>query len=113
MSKLEAPFVSVLIALFAASGGAGAEQDWRIAIEAGEPGTKPRLSAMGATNRVYTLESSSDLVGWTTLAVTLDGLFPYPDLTPNAGQRFYRAHTSPITFSNDWKNQIVWPEDPF
>lgn len=84
--------------------------------------TQLRLS--GESNVVWKLEASRDLFNWTTIA-TLHALDFVPFWTnptvlnfqdvsaPDFLQRFYRASAVPWVSSDDWKNQIYFPSDPF
>jgi hypothetical protein len=84
----------------------------------------PRLLLAGATNVAWNLEASGDLQRWNTIA-TLHALDFVPFWTnpivlnfhdaaaPNFPQRFYRSSFVPLTFGEDWKNQIYFPVDPF
>ena len=84
-----------------------------------------RIEGIVPTNRIVLLKSSSDLVSW-NLQALLDGrilnsmtgeiLFPsssfgYWDLNTNQTARYYQFSVSSPT--NQWKNQIVFPNDAF
>ena len=83
-----------------------------------------RLRLGGAANVAWNLEASSDLQRWNRIA-TLHALQFVPFWTnpavlnfqdaaaPDLRQRFYRASFVPLTFGEDWKNQIYFPSDPF
>lgn len=86
--------------------------------------TRPRLSAVVHSNQVFLttsdhpatvleLLSSTNLVFWEPTGVFHDAVLLYPDLRTMASNRFYRASAWSRTPTNDWKNQIVYPEDPF
>jgi hypothetical protein len=60
-----------------------------------------------------TLHSSTNFAVWEPIGTFHDVVHPYPDLRTNVPARFYRAHVMPRASSNDWKNQIVYPEEPF
>jgi hypothetical protein len=61
-----------------------------------------------------TLDSSTNLLQWSAAAVLHDGIFAYPDLgSEGASMRFFRATARPRSVTDDWKNQITYPGDPF
>lgn len=72
-----------------------------------------RLEAPFRSNVVYRLEASSNLTAWTTIAVTHEGLFEYPDASPPGAQRFYRVSSSSLGPTDELKNQILFPIDSF
>jgi hypothetical protein len=71
-----------------------------------------RLSTQPAAGTVLTLEASTNLVQWQSIGTTHDALLEFPDFT-SAGTRYYRAWSAPRFPTNDWKNQILHPDDPF
>ncbi|MBI4325175.1 MAG: hypothetical protein HY674_07905, partial [Chloroflexi bacterium] len=76
-----------------------------------------KISAADLRDRVYTIQASSDLTSWNAIA-TLHGAplyrFSYSDAAaPEFGRRFYQAISAAKTEADDWKNQIVFPDDPF
>lgn len=73
-----------------------------------------RLRSSFHSNSLLTLEASTNLTGWNAIGTFHDALFNYPD--PGADglrQRFYRLHTAPRAATNDWKNELLFPEDSF
>ncbi|HMJ64908.1 MAG TPA: PEP-utilizing enzyme, partial [Candidatus Binatia bacterium] len=57
---------------------------------------------------LITLEASSNLVHWESIAVLHGYGFEFADpVSPKLPQRFYRFSTSPLTPTNDWKNQVA------
>lgn len=60
-----------------------------------------------------TLHSCTNFANWEPIGIFHDAVHPYPDLRTNVPTRFYRAQMMPRTSTNDWKNQIVYPEEPF
>lgn len=73
-----------------------------------------RLFSSGPTGLIYQIQSSSNFSDWKELALTHDAVVDYPDLAwPQSQHRFYRVLTSPIRSTNDWKNQIGFPQDAF
>lgn len=73
-----------------------------------------RLRLAGQTGTVYTIEASTDLAQWLPVATTHDGIQDWADpasaLLPN---RFYRAAGRPRAATDDWRNQVQLPSDPF
>ena len=73
-----------------------------------------RLSSSSDLNRVITLQASSNLLDWQWIGTLHDGLVNYPDAAlTNFPKRFYRLWSNVRGATNDWKNQILFPEDPF
>ena len=81
----------------------------------------PRLAITAATNNVYTIQVSTTLTNWATVA-TLHGRefrtnlqsLPFIDAAADrSGNRFYRLRTAPIEFDDDWRNQVYFPDDEF
>jgi hypothetical protein len=73
-----------------------------------------RVSSSLVSNSVLSLEASSSLAAWQRIATTHDALRSYPDLAAtNFRQRFYRASLSARTPTNDWKNQLLFPDEAF
>jgi len=94
----------------------------RLEIEAALGGGGVRLQGWSATNQVFTLQASSNLVDWEEMAVLYDrptdsngqtdSAFSFQDLAaPNFARRFYRCMTSALTPGHDWKNAISFPND--
>ena len=73
-----------------------------------------RVSSSLLSNSVLSLEASSNLTAWQRIATAHDALRSYPDAAAtNYPQRFYRASFSTRTPTNDWKNQILFPDEEF
>jgi hypothetical protein len=73
-----------------------------------------RLNAVSQANSLLTLEASPNLRDWSWFATLYNGAFAYPDAdSPNFDQRFYRGFMRPRTAADDWKNQLVLPNDVF
>lgn len=73
-----------------------------------------RLATGIADHQVLTLEASADLRSWTPIAVVHEGLRPFGDPgSASRPQRFYRARQRARTANDDFKNQVVLPEDRF
>jgi len=66
------------------------------------------------SNSLVTVSASSNLVNWQTIAVLHAGSFDFFDpASATLGQRFYRFETDFLRATNDWKNQLSLPYDPF
>jgi hypothetical protein len=73
-----------------------------------------RLNAAGQTGRVYTLNATTNLVDWSWIATLHDGIAAYADpASSRSPVRFYRADSTLKNATNDWKNQIHFPQDDF
>jgi hypothetical protein len=73
-----------------------------------------RVSSSLASNSVLSLEASTHLNAWQRIATVHDALRSYPDVDATRfPQRFYRAAFSTRTQTNDWKNQLLFPNEPF
>ena len=73
-----------------------------------------RLNSTFHSNAVLTLHASTNLSAWTNIGTLHNALFAYPDAaSPGWRQRFYRVAAAARVATNDWKNQIVYPTDPF
>ena len=69
-----------------------------------------RIYGEEETAAVHTLEASSNLVHWKAIAVLHGFSFEFADpVSHHFANRFYRLATSPLTHTNDWKNQIKGP----
>src|SRR5688572_1172657 len=63
-----------------------------------------RIYGEEETAAVHTLEASSNLVHWKTIAVLHGFSFEFADpVSHHFANRFYRLATSPLTPTNDWK----------
>jgi hypothetical protein len=72
------------------------------------------LRGQDVSDRVYSLQGSSNLVDWATIAVLHDS--PFAFLDPASGvyrHRFYRFAEAAKTEADDWKNHMALPDDPF
>ena len=88
-------------------------------LEGWESNGWPRIAIAEPTNRVYTFESSSNLIDWGECAVLhgrdLETNLPaLPFIDPNggyAGTKFYRVHATAIDFEDDWRNHLYLDDD--
>jgi hypothetical protein len=63
---------------------------------------------------VFTLRASSNLTNWIPIAIIHNGPLNFLDASaPQFQHRFYAAAHAPMTAADDWKNQVVLPDDPF
>jgi hypothetical protein len=66
------------------------------------------------SNAVLTLEAASDLRGWQPIGTFHDALWNYPVAdTLTLEQRFFRLRAGQRGVNDDWKNQILYPVEPF
>ena len=73
-----------------------------------------RLNSTFQSNTVLTLHASTNLSAWTNIGSLHNALFAYPDAgSLGLDRRFYRLAAAPRDPTNDWKNQILYPADPF
>jgi hypothetical protein len=74
----------------------------------------PRLSLESNSKKVVLLETSNDLEAWREIGRSHGRFFAFPD--PSAGTlplpRFYRGLAVPRLDTDDWKNQVQFPDDP-
>ena len=73
-----------------------------------------RLNSTFHSNAVLTLDASTDLLGWNAIGTLHDAIFDYPDAgMSNYPHRFYRLQAAARKSTDDWKNQILFPEEDF
>ena len=81
------------------------------------PGTSNgwvRLNSSFSSGTVLTLEASTNRLGWQAIGTLHDAVFNYPDAaTDQFDQRYYRLLAASRGLTNDWKNQILFPTEPF
>lgn len=80
------------------------------------PGQPLRLESPLQSGKLLQLDASPDLSGWTEIGRFHDALFPYADggaSGAGAARRFYRLRSSVRVVADDWKNQLLFPEDVF
>jgi len=73
-----------------------------------------RLGSSGGANQVHVLEASPNLQNWRETAILHGGPIEFSDVTaPTNGTRFLRLVSRAATASDDGKNGLQFPEDPF
>jgi hypothetical protein len=73
-----------------------------------------RLNSTFHSNTVLTLAASTNLTDWQSVGTLHNALFAYPDAaTPDWQTRYYRLAAATRKPTDDWKNQILYPTDPF
>ena len=73
-----------------------------------------QLNSTVHPDTVLRLDASIDLQSWNTIGTLHDALFRYPDAgMPSHGHRFYRLQASARKSTDDWKNQILFLDEPF
>src|SRR4030095_9594491 len=73
-----------------------------------------RFTSSSNANTVLNLEASTNFANWSTIGTLHDKLFNFPDA--GAGdfqQRFYRLRAASRTATNDWRNEILFPNELF
>ena len=80
----------------------------------------PKLAFADPTNQIYSVQSSSNLTNWSTIAVlhgrefiTNPPSLSFIDPGAVGETRFYRLRVDPIRFEDDWRNQVFFPDDHF
>jgi hypothetical protein len=91
-----------------------AQQSFLLRASAGGTNSPVLLDSTPHPGSVLSLEASTNLAHWTALGIFHDAIRAYPDFTtPAWPARFYRASRAPRVPADNWKNQIIHPEDPF
>lgn len=76
-----------------------------------------RLSSTEQEKTVLILEGSADLISWAEAGRFHDAVRAFPlaavAAVADGGPRFYRAHVAARTVGDDWKNQLVFPDEEF
>jgi hypothetical protein len=94
----------------------------RLEVAGWESNGWPRLAIFRPTNLLYTIQSSKTLMNWAEIAVlhgreftTNPPVLSFIDMSGAQSEhtRFYRAQAAPITFADDWRNQIFFPNDHY
>lgn len=79
------------------------------------------MRGQAPTNQVLTIEASTNLSDWAAIAVLIDqradratNMFEFLDVAaPDYQRRFYRCLAAAPTGTNDWKNQVCFPDERF
>ncbi|MCL4179217.1 MAG: hypothetical protein KJ072_15930, partial [Verrucomicrobia bacterium] len=92
---------------------AQASEPGRLSLDPPDARGWPRVSSESVSNHVVRIESSTDLNVWREIGLSHTRFQAFPDPTA-AGhlQRFYRGSFAPRLDSDDWKNQVFYPDDP-
>ena len=72
-----------------------------------------RVGSTDLSGRLQLLERSPDLRTWSEAARTLQGFDAFPIPGADATTGFLRVRSRAAEPTDDWKNQIRFPEDPF
>lgn len=105
--------VFLVCAWFFAVSSAPGQPAFRVSPPAG-PGQAVRLESPVQAGRLLRLEGSDDLSGWAEAGRFHDAVYAWAEgaaLKP--GRRFYRLHASARAAADDWKNQLMFPEEAF
>ncbi|HEX2747075.1 MAG TPA: hypothetical protein VHM91_03680, partial [Verrucomicrobiales bacterium] len=78
------------------------------------PADRVKISSSFQAGALLKLESSPDMFDWREARRLHDALYAYPDPAgvPPA-RRYYRVQASARTAADDWKNQILFPDEVF
>ncbi len=77
------------------------------------PGGRVKISSDYQAGALLRLESSPNLTTWQEAGRLHDALYAFPDPASSTSRRFYRVLASARTAADDWKNQILFPEEVF
>lgn len=90
-------------------------QAWAAPLDSPHPQTNGwiRLTGDGQTNRVHRLERSTDLVQWTERATLHHAGWSFSESEPVGPAAFYRVRSSSLMSTDDGKNGLRLPDDPF
>lgn len=95
-----------------AAGSLGSAAD--LEVRGPDPQGGIRLESPGAPGQVHVLQGSPDLRHWSEAAVLHGGPVGFTDVTASsAGTRYLRLVSRAATASDDGKNGLLFPEDPF
>ena len=96
-------------------GQAAVVDDPRVALTAPDTnGWVHVKSSVASADTVFTVRASTNLQTWTPIAAIHGGPVDFADpATRELVRRFYLVSRAPRTGADDWKNQIVLPDDPF
>ena len=76
-------------------------------------GARIRVSSVGTGDVLHLLERSPDLRDWTEAARVVRAFEEFAVSGPDGAAEFLRVRSRPLEASDDWKNQVRFPEDPF
>lgn len=71
-----------------------------------------RLRSSESANSLLTLQSTTNLQTWSTVATTHDKFFNFPTRPEVPGALIYRVRSEKRSATNDWKNELLFPEEP-
>jgi hypothetical protein len=73
-----------------------------------------RISSSLQAGALLRLDASANLIDWQEAGRLHDALYAYPDPAPlSPARRYYRVQASARTAADDWKNQILFPDEAF
>lgn len=73
----------------------------------------PRFAGYFVTNSVLRLKASTNFIDWQTVGTFHDGVRNWPDVNTNLPYRFFVPVTAGRQDSDDWKNELLFPEERF
>src|SRR5688572_25548173 len=65
-----------------------------------------RLRTTESANSLLTLQATTNLQTWSTVATTHDKFFNFPTRPETAGALIYRVRSEKLGLTNDWKNEL-------
>src|SRR5689334_4080221 len=72
-----------------------------------------RVRSTDSAGSLLTLEATTNFATWQTIAITHDRFWNMPDAgADNFTNRLYRVRSSKLNPSDDWKNELLFPEEP-
>ncbi|MCB1124892.1 MAG: hypothetical protein KDM81_00240 [Verrucomicrobiae bacterium] len=107
-------FVMLAACRFAGSGPAEAQPPVLGILPPTGAEARVRLNSSDHPGSVVVLETSPNLREWSTLGTFHEAVLAYPDRAADgASPRFYRIQVRPRGAEDDWKNQVIFPEESF
>lgn len=71
-----------------------------------------RVQSSEHANALVTLQGTTDFSRWENAATSLEKFFGMP-IAAGAERKFYRLHVGTVGATNDWKNEVRFPDDSF
>lgn len=103
-----------IASLFFAWAAAGQNAALQLSIDLPQTNGWVRIRGDGPVDSVLVIQASADLKAWRSIAQLLDRFFTYVDAeSMGSSARFYRLTARQLTASDDWKSQILFPQDRF
>jgi hypothetical protein len=78
----------------------------------GTPNDWLRLRTSESPNSLLTLQATTNFQTWSTVATTHDKFWNFPARAETPGALIYRVRSERRGATNDWKNELLFPEEP-